>query len=262
MNQTFLIDGKQTKKKTMCPEHVPTGIPGFDELCCGGLLRNRTYLLSGATGTGKTIFGIQYIYNGIIQHGENGIYITTEERPEQVRENMKIFGWDLGDLENKGKLAIVDACSTKIGIPSYEKYVDARPHDARSMLDKIIAIQEDIDAKRAFVDGTSPIGFYLFEPAKIRLELLKLCMTLEVLGLTSLLTSETIEKNTISRFGIEPFVTEGTILMSCKRTDIARVRSIEIIKMRGMSHSQKIHPYEITSSGIVINPNASSLSKY
>ncbi len=241
----------QVKNKTI--ERVPTGIPGLDELCAGGLPRNQTYLVSGTAGAGKTIFGLQYIYKGITKYGENGIYIATEERPEQVRENVRQFGWDFKALEDKGNLAIVDACSTKISLPSHEKYIDSRPFDMRSMLDQVIAIQEDIDAKRAFVDGTTSIGFYLQDPSKIRIELLKLSTTLEVLGLTSLMTCEIIDDNVASRFGVETFVTEGTILMYYKRTGVARVRSIEIFKMRGSNHSQNIHPYEITSNGIVVH---------
>jgi KaiC/GvpD/RAD55 family RecA-like ATPase len=56
-----------------------------------GLIRNRTYLVSGNAGAGKTIFGLEYIYNGITKLGENGIYIATEETPEQVRETVGQF---------------------------------------------------------------------------------------------------------------------------------------------------------------------------
>jgi KaiC/GvpD/RAD55 family RecA-like ATPase len=237
-----MSDKKQNKSESSAPQRVPTGIPGFDELCGGGILRNRSYLISGSAGAGKTIFGLQYLYNGITKYGESGIYIATEERPEQVREHVKQFGWDFQALEDEGKLAILDACSTKIGIPSHEKYVDVRPFDMRSMLDQVIAIQEDIDAKRALVDGTTSIGFYINDPAKIRVELLKLSTTLEILGLTSLMTCEIIDESNPSRFGVETFVT-------------VRERSIEIFKMRGSIHSQNIHPYEITSNGIVVHPH-------
>ena len=250
-----MSDKKQNKFESGSIQRVPTGIPGFDELCSGGILRNRSYLLSGTAGAGKTIFGLQYLYNGITKYGENGIYIATEERPEQVRENVKQFGWDFEALEEEGKLAILDACSTKIGIPSHEKYVDVRPFDMRSMLDQVIAIQEDIDAKRALVDGTTSIGFYINDPAKIRVELLKLSTTLEILGLTSLMTCEIIDESNPSRFGVETFVTEGTIVMYYRRRDNVRERSIEIFKMRGSNHSQNIHPYEITANGIVVHPH-------
>lgn len=233
----------------------PTGVEGFDELCGGGLLRDRTYLLSGTSGAGKTIFALQFIYNGITKYGENGIFVATEERPEHIREHALSFNWDLQALEDEGKLAIIDAASTKIGIPSQEKYVDVRPFDMRSMMDQVIMIQEEIDAKRAVVDSSTSIGFYLQDPAKIRVELLKLATTLEILGLTSLMTCEIVDDEHPSRFGVENFVTEGTVAMYYKRMENVRVRSIEIYKMRGSDHSKKIHPYDITTDGIIIHPH-------
>lgn len=242
-------------EKSQVKKRVPTGIPGFDELCEGGLLRNRTYLVSGMAGAGKTIFGLQFLYNGITKYGENGIYIATEERPEQVREDVRQFGWDFEALEEEGKLAILDACSTKIGIPTHEKYVEDRPFDMRSTLDKIMTIQENVNAKRALIDGATSIGFYLHDLPQVRIELLKLSTTLEILGLTSLMTCEIVDDNATSRFGVEEFVTEGTILMRYQRTDSVRIRSMEIFKMRGTKHSHNIHPYEITSKGIVVHPH-------
>ncbi len=240
---------------------VPTGIPGFDDMCNGGLLRNRTYLVSGTSGAGKTIFGLQFLYNGIKKFKENGLFIATEERPDHIRENGKLFGWDLEALEKEGKFAILDACSTKIGIPSHERYVDVRPFDMRSLMDQVISIQEDINAKRAVVDSSTSIGFYLQDPAKIRVELLKLSTTLEILGLTSILTCEIVDVNQPNRFGVETFVTEGTIVMYNDRMDSVRMRTIEIFKMRGSPHSNNIHPYEITTNGVVVHPKAEVFSK-
>ncbi|HID28237.1 MAG TPA: circadian clock protein KaiC [Methanosarcinales archaeon] len=236
---------------------VPTGIQGFDELCGGGLVRNRTYLISGTSGSGKTIFALQYIYNGIVEFDENGIIIATEERPDQLRENAMGFGWDLAALEEENKLAIVDACSTKIGLKSHEKYVDIRPFDIRYMLDQIIMIKREINAKRAVLDSTTSIGFHLQDPSKIRIELLKLSTTLEILGLTTMMTCEIVDENTISRFGVEHFVTEGAIVLYYKRAESMRerVRSIEVYKMRGTEHDRGIHPYYITPSGIEIHPH-------
>ncbi len=234
-------------------ERVPTGIPGFDELCEGGLLRDRSYLLSGPSGSGKTVFAMQYIVNGIKMYNEPGIFIATEERPQHLREHFTSFGWDLEKFEDENMLAIVDATSTKVGIPSDEKYVDVRPFDTRSLLDQIITIQDEINAKRAVIDSTTSIGFTINDVARFRVELLKISTTMEILGLTSLLTCEVLEgSNAISRFGVEQFVTEGTIVLYYNKIENTRVRSLEIYKMRGTNHSKKIHPFEITENGIVV----------
>jgi KaiC/GvpD/RAD55 family RecA-like ATPase len=244
------MEKKETKGDS---KRVPSGIEGFDEISGGGLQRDRSYLLSGPSGVGKTIFGLQYLYNGIIENGENGIIISTEDRPDRVRENALKFGWDFEGLEDEGKLAIIDACSTKIGIPSHEKYVDVRPFDLRSMMDQIIAAQDAIDAKRALIDSTTTIGFYLQDPAKIRIELLKFAKSLDVLGLTSILTCELLEDAIgNSRFGVEQFITDGIIRLNSKRDGDAFYKEISIIKMRGSQHSNNIHPFVITPKGIVV----------
>jgi KaiC/GvpD/RAD55 family RecA-like ATPase len=234
-------------------ERVKTGIEGFDELCGGGLLKNRSYLVSGTSGAGKTIFATQFLINGAMTYNEPGIFIATEERPSHIRENMVAFGWDIEDLENENMIAIVDASSAKIGLPSEEKFVDVRPFDTRSLIDNIITIQEEIDARRAVVDSTTAIGFQIMDPSKIRIELLKIATTLEVLGLTSVLTCEIVDDSHISRFGVENFVTDGTILLYFKRSENVRVRSLEIYKMRGTNHSTKLHPFDITPTGIVVH---------
>ncbi|HDN73608.1 MAG TPA: circadian clock protein KaiC, partial [Archaeoglobus sp.] len=131
---------------------------------------------------------------------------------------------------------------------------DVRPFDTRSLLDQIITIQDEISARRAVLDSTTSIGFTIGDPAKFRIELLKISTTMEILGLTSVLTCEVVENGVdrISRFGVENFVVEGTIVLYYTRIENTRARSIEIFKMRGTSHSKKIHPFEITDKGIVV----------
>ncbi len=234
-------------------ERCKTGIPGFDELCDGGLVRDRSYLVSGPSGSGKTIFAMQFLYNGAVQFDEPGIFIATEERPQNIRENFSVFGWDIEKLEDENMLAIIDATSAKIGLPSDERYVDVRPFDVRSLVDNIINIQDEIGALRAGLDSTTAMGFAIGDPGRFRVELLKISTTLEVLGLTTIMTAEVIESGMISRFGVENFVTEGTIMLYYMRSENVRIRSLEIYKMRGTNHSKKIHPYDITSEGIIVH---------
>ena len=73
-------------------KRIPTGITGLDKLVEGGFPEGRSILLSGACGTGKTIFSMQYIYNGAKKYSEPGIYVTLDERPELIREDVIRFG--------------------------------------------------------------------------------------------------------------------------------------------------------------------------
>ena len=74
-------------------ERVSSGITGLDKHMEGGFVKNSINLISGATGTGKTIFGLQYILDGL-QKGENGVYISLEQEPEDIFADVAIFGWD------------------------------------------------------------------------------------------------------------------------------------------------------------------------
>ena len=237
----------------MPSERVPTGIEGFDELCGGGLIRDSAYLLAGTSGSGKTLFGLQYLYNGASLYGESGIFLATEERPARVRKNALLFGWNFEELENENKIAFIDASSAKIGMPSVEKYVDIRRFDMDSVVDQIISIQDDINATRAVIDSSTSISYFIGDKAKMRVELLRLGATLEVLGMTSLMVSEIIDSK-IRGFGFESFVTDGVIILYNRRAENVRVRSLEIYKMRGSEHSNKVHPFDITKKGIVVHP--------
>lgn len=240
---------------------IPTGIEGFDELCNGGLIKNRTYLVVGTSGAGKTIFGLQYLYNGATKYNQPGILLATEERPATIRENALTFGWDLKRLEDENKLAIIDASSTKIGVPSLERFIDIRPFDIDQIIDQIISIQEEVGAVRAMVDSSTSIGYNIPDMAKARIELLKLSTTLEVLELTSIMTAEVIYGSQNRGFGIESFITEGTIALYNTRKRPQkdgppgpRSRTLEIYKMRGSAHSPDLYPFDVTGRGLVVHP--------
>ena len=89
-------------------ERVLSGIKGLDEILEGGFPKGRTILVVGSPGSGKTIFALQFLRAGAAA-GERSIYITFDEKPEQVKENVSEFGWDLDKLESEGKMLFVDA---------------------------------------------------------------------------------------------------------------------------------------------------------
>lgn len=236
-------------------EKVPTGIEGFDELCEGGLIRGRSYTVEGAAGAGKSIFALQYLYNGATLYDEPGILVATEEIPGHIRENASTFGWDLRELENTGKLAILDASSPKIDILSMEKAVQTRALDVGDLLDSIIALQGKIKATRAVIDSTTGFGYAFESIARFRTQLHRIVTNLNMLGLTTLMTVEVKRSDPYSKeFGIESFVAQGVISIHYKRQESIRLRGLEVQKIRGTEHSHKVHPFDITSKGIVIHP--------
>src|SRR5204863_2896709 len=98
-----------TASTTALVQKLPTGITSFDVIAKGGLPRNRTTLVSGTAGSGKTVFAMQFLAAGIRDAEETGVFVTFEESASDIRQNMQSFGWDLAAWEREGKLAFVDA---------------------------------------------------------------------------------------------------------------------------------------------------------
>ena len=86
---------------------VKTGIEGLDNFIEGGFPKGRVYLVAGETGTGKTTFALQYLYYGV-SYGDNGIYVTIDEKPERVVEDALTLGWDLEKLIDENRLLMVE----------------------------------------------------------------------------------------------------------------------------------------------------------
>src|SRR3989344_2057022 len=85
-------------------DRCPTGIKGFDNICQGRFVRNSVHTLLGGPGAGKTIFLLQFLYNGATEFNENGMYISFEPDPVEVYKDGFMFGWDFQKLDGQGKV--------------------------------------------------------------------------------------------------------------------------------------------------------------
>jgi KaiC/GvpD/RAD55 family RecA-like ATPase len=172
-------------------ERVPTGIEGLDDLIEGGFPRRRMILVSGACGTGKTIFSAQFIYKGAVEYDEPGIYVTLDERPDLIREDMLQFGWDFKREEERDMIRIIDASIAKVGLPSDEVYhMPETGFDLDRLLVEIIKAAKEMGAKRVAVDSLPALGFRYDNESDIRKAILKMSYVLMKSGLTSIITSE------------------------------------------------------------------------
>lgn len=236
-------------------ERINSGIKGLDNLIEGGIPQNRTILVSGATGSGKTIFSMQYLYNGIMLYNEPGVYVTLDERPELIREDMQQFGWNLKDLEEQRKLIIVDASIGRLGLPSTEEHaiIDTSFDYKKLMLETIKACKS-IGAKRLVIDSVATMGLYFKSPDDARLAILEMAYMFSKIGVTTIMVSE-LEQDSkkYSRFGAEEFIADGIFILKYLDTGVQGInRTFLIRKLRGTKHSSDIHPMEITNKGIEI----------
>ncbi len=234
-------------------ERIKTGIPGFDEILNGGIPKRNVVLLSGGPGTGKSIFGQQYLWNGL-QKGEPGVLVTLEEHPVQVRINMKQFGWDVRKYENEGLFVIVDAFTAGIGeAAKRERYVVRDPSDIGLLIDILREAIRDTGAQRVVVDSVSTL--YLTKPSVARHVVLQLKKVLSGMGTTSILVSQvSVTERGFGGPGVE-HAADGIVRLDLDEINGELIRSLIVWKMRGTSHSMRRHPFEITDKGIVVYPD-------
>jgi KaiC/GvpD/RAD55 family RecA-like ATPase len=230
----------------MKKERVETGIPGIDELIGGGLLSKSLTLLTGTTGTGKTIMSSQFIYSGVKDYNEAGIYVSFEEPIDNIKENCLDFGWDFDPLERKGKIVFV-------------RYDPFHVEDIYELIETNI---KKVDAQRVVIDSISALGLYVRDIPDIRRMVFNISLLLRKLGCTSILISETLpQQGSLSRFGVEEFVTDNVVVLYYTRTGSQFSRALTVWKMRGSQHSKKLHPYSITNKGLTVFPKEEAFAK-
>jgi len=234
-------------------DRVDVGIPGMNEILNGGIPRRNIVLLSGGPGTGKSIFGQQFLYAGYTL-GEPGVLVTLEEHPVQVRINMDRFGWEPRRYEQEGKFAIVDAFTSGVGeAAKRERYVVKDPDDTPSFLDVMRQAITDLNAQRIVIDSVSTL--YMTKPMMARSTLMLIKKVLAGLGCTSFLVSQvSVTEKGFGGPGVE-HAADGIIRLDLDEFQGELRRSIIVWKMRGTGHSMKRHPFEITSKGIVVYPD-------
>ncbi len=242
----------------------PSGISGLDDLLNGGFPRSRSILVSGTCGTGKSTFGIQFIANGIKEFNENGILVSLEQDPREMKQDMMQFGFDLQRLEDEGKLIIIDASLSRMGLkPKKEKMsyqstqfaqvpgsISLLPDEfnMEMLLEIIISKAKRIDAKRVVIDSLPALDFLLKESNSdfrqgLRETLLAMNYRLKMEGLTTLLITEMAEQGeAISAHGIESYVVDGVIILYYISIGTEAGRSLIIRKMRATAHSEDVHP--------------------
>ncbi|MCF7928717.1 MAG: circadian clock protein KaiC [Spirochaetales bacterium] len=238
------------KENSTTVTKLNVGIEGFDIITYGGIPKNRSTLVTGTSGSAKTIFSIQFLAEGIEQ-GENGVFVTFEERPEDIRKNINSLGWDIAKWEKEGRWAFVDA-SPMVD----QETVISGDFDLGGLLSRIEHAVTKVDAQRVSIDALGAIFTALGNSTIVRGEMLRAIFTLRKLNVTTIITAEReTEYGPIARFGVEEFVTDNVIVLRNVLEDEKRRRTIEVLKFRGTTHQKGEFPFSIVPErGIVIIP--------
>lgn len=223
-------------------ERILTGIEGLDKITFGGIPKSASILLCGASGTGKSILAMQFLYNGAVRHKEAGLYVTFEANPKAISWDMESFGWDLKKLQENNTLKIY-----KLNLTATKPEVLAQQVEAELRI--ISRMVKEFNIKRLVVDSTTAFGTRIANEGSIRALLYSFSDSLKELDCTSLLIAETkATRDSFSAFGVEEFVADGIIALYFTPPN----RSIHVRKLRGTNHSKKVHPFDIDERGVSV----------
>ena len=245
---------------------IRTGIAGLDKMLFGGLVPGRPYILSGPPGAGKTILSVQFLREGL-EGGERCLFVALEEPPNELKINMRAFRWNLDDLD------VLDANSDIRRFeptPILEISTEEEPLKMRSISERIRKTP-DFESKevtvhslqqllktllqkksyqRVVIDSITALKYFCMREFETAVTTQSFMRYLAESKVTSLLTLELPEEGQVPP---EAFLARGEIRLHKLRDETGIKRFISIEKYKGSSHDDSVYPFEINTSGIVIN---------
>ena len=234
---------------------APTGIAGLDEITGGGLPQGRATLVTGGTGSGKTLLGLQFLVAGARDYGEPGVLVTFEESAEKVSANVASLGFDLDGLQRSG-LLVVHAFRLD---PS--EVVETGEFDFEPLFLLLGDTIERIGAKRVVLDTIELLFGAFGDQAIVRAELGRLFRWLEDHAVTAIVTGERGDTG-LTRQGIEEYVSDCVIVLDHRIDDEISTRRLRVAKYRGSAHETNEYPFLISARGFVVLPITSVALDY
>ena len=258
-----VISQTQEKKKTFLKgEYVVTGIPGFDALLDQGIPQGTSVLIAGGTGTGKTIFCLQTLFN-LAKNGEKCIYLSFEESEQRLQKHMDDFGWKWRELEKNGLLKIVRKEPFSMTASIEAMLAKAKGELLIDINEVLEIIPKGFEPSIIAVDSITAIAAAFGKKEEgYRIFIEQLFKYFESLKVTSFFISETEQMPTIfSSSGTEEFLADGVIVLYAIKQGNIRENAIEVLKLRGAKHQKKIVAMQITDKGIEVYPEQEVFGK-
>lgn len=230
---------------------VPTGIAGFDEVTGGGIPEGRTTLVCGAAGCGKTLFGMQFLIRGALEHREPGVFVAFEETEDDLAKNVASLGFNVKDLEER-KLLCVD--HVRIDRSEIEENGE---YNLDGLFIRLELALGSVKAKRLVIDTLETVFGGMSDHAVLRSELKRLFNWLKERGVTTVVTAERGD-GTLTRQGLEEYVSDCVVLLDHRVTDQVSTRRMRVVKYRGSTHGSNEYPFLIDHDGLTVVPITTS----
>ncbi|MEA3199585.1 MAG: circadian clock protein KaiC [Thermoplasmata archaeon] len=242
------------KKNARTPKALPkcpTGIKGLDEVTQGGIPKDRTTLVCGGAGSGKTLLGLDFVVKGVTEHAENGVFMSFEETPEELFDDVGSLNLDLKPI----------VAQKKIVIDHVVLHRDEIQTEGEFNLDGIfVRLEHAIDsigAKRVVIDSIESLFAGVRDPGVLRLEVKKLFRWLKTKHVTSIVTGEP-GADKFTRHGLEENISDCIILLDNRVKDQVAIRRLRVVKYRGSRHGTNEFPFVISDDGLSVIPITSA----
>lgn len=239
---------KQTR--LLVAEPLPkcrTGIRGLDQITDGGLPKNRSTLICGGPGAGKTLMGIEFLARGARDFSEPGVFVSFEERANELAMNAYSMGFDLGRLARTRQFAVEHIVLDR------SQLLEAGEYDLEGLFIRLGAAIDAIGAKRVVLDTIEALFGALTNQGILRAELNRLFSWLKDKGVTTLITAER-GQGVLTRHGLEEYVSDCVIVLDQRVVDQIATRRLRIVKYRGSTHGTNEYPFLIDDTGFVVLP--------
>jgi len=223
-----------------------TGIQGFDDITIGGIPKNRPTLLVGRAGCGKTVMGMEFLVNGTVMFNEPGVFMTFEEKTDELVLNVESFGYDLNTLIAKNKIYI-----EHVQIDSDEILVTGK-YSIEGLFVRLEQAINKVKAKRVVLDSLDTL-FYGLDYRILRSEFKRLFSWLKEKKVTAIITAE-LGDGFLTRQGLEEYVADCVIVLDNRVINQITTRRLRIVKYRGSLHGNNEYPFIIDEKGITVFP--------
>jgi circadian clock protein KaiC len=197
--------------------------------------------LAGRTGSGKTIFSTQFIYNGAVKYGEEGVYATFEEDAKTLKRNMLRFGFNIEKLEKEDIIRVIDLEGLK-------------GEGLGANIDYILGTLKEINGKRLVIDSLTAFLAGCTESFEYRTFMHLVYRMLKTHKYTTIMTCSVPTGAQTLGLGIEEFVADSVLFLENVIDGLELKTRFLIHKMRGTDHSRKYHNVIVTNKGLQIVP--------
>ena len=217
-------------------EKSSIGIAAIDEMLGGGVYTGSVTLVTGISGTGKSVLGTQFLIEGA-KSGRKGLLISMDEHPQQIRRNAHSLGLELEALEKRGLIALAYDGPLELNLDMH--------------LQTIKNLVETHKVERVVIDSLA--SYELVHPQEAREFIFALTTYLKRNLITALYSYESPELLGVSQISKDikaSAIVDNIILLSYVEISTLLRRAITVPKARGCKPTQRTKEYVIGEGGI------------